>query len=323
MTDEAIQVEAPAPPTSEPARRRSGLLTTLALAVLVIALAVAAGLAYRHLDARRQAQTRFDATARLLAAADAPILRIDQVVRSEVSSATAEAAAKSLEDVKAADALLVQAAAELERLPGRLSKADRAYAEAFAEAVASRRQLLADTTPVLEMDRRASGVIEPARKAWELVASAEKLSDQAIGEFNKHTKAGVQQSTAFSNQAEGLLKTAQSLLATVTAGMPEANMQGFISYTSGKLGLLARSKQIDATWLSGKIADANKLLDGYNTEEKRLADLAKTLAESPTAVIVQAYKTLTEKPTERYFTARDAVRAADQALARIAQERVR
>ena len=312
-----------APATPEPPAPRSGLVRTIALAALIIVLAVVAGLAYRHLDARRQAQARFDATARLLADADEPILRIDTVVRSEVSSATAAAANDALADAEAADATLVEAAAQLESLPERLSEADRAYAEAFAEAVATRRQLLADTKPVLEMDRRAAGVIEPAREAWELVAQAEKLSDQAIAEFNKHTKAGVQKSTALSNQAEGLLKTAQSLLATVTAGMPEADMAPFVSYTSGKLGLLDRSKKIDATWLSGKIADANKLLDSYNAEEKRLAQLAKTLAESPTAVIVEAYKDLTEEPTERYFTARDAVRAADQELARIARERAR
>lgn len=328
MTEETPAAEAPAPEpvapepvAPAPDRPRARLAATIALALLVIALAVAAGVAYRHIQARQQAQARFDATARLIAQADEPILRIDDVVRSEVSSATAAAAEEALEDVLAADALLVQAVAELEGLPPRISDDDLAYAGAFAEAIATRRQLLADTQPVLEMDRRASGVIEPAREAWELVAQAEKLSDQSIAEFNKHTKAGVQQSTALSNQAEGLLTTTQSLLATVTAGMPEAKMDSFISYAGGKLGLLDRSKKIDATWLSGKIADANKLLDAYNTEEKRLAELAKSLPESPTAVIVEAYKALTEEPTERYFTSRDAVRAADQHLARMALER--
>jgi hypothetical protein len=339
MTDETSAVEAPAPDTPEPPapdtpeapapdtpapeRPRSGLGPKIGIAVLIIVLAVGGVLAYRLLQARQQAQARFDATAQLLADADEPILRIDDVVRSEVTSETVAAAEESLEDVQEADELLIEAAAELEQLPDRLSEADIAYAEAFAEAIATRRQLLADTKPVLEMDGRASGVIEPSREAWELVAQAETLSDQAIVEFNKHTKAGVQQSTALSNQAAGLLTTAQSLLATVTAGMPEANMESFVAYVGGKLGLLDRSKQIDATWLSGKIADANKLLDGYNTEEKRLAELAKTLPESPTAVIVEAYKTLTEEPTERYFTSRDAVRAADQELARMALERAR
>ena len=318
MTDESHNVE---PPT--PAPPRSSLVRTIALAALIIALAVAAGLAYRHLDARRQAQATFDATARLIADADEPILRIDAVVRSEVSSATATAADAALEDVGAADATLVEAAARLESLPQRISDADRTYAQAFAEAIATRRQLLADTRPVLETDRRASAVIEPAREAWELVAQAETLSDQAIAQFNKHTKPGVQQSTALSNQAEALLTTARSNLATVTAGLPEADMAPFVDYISGKLGLLTRSKAIDATWLSDKIADANKLLDAYNTEEKRLAELAKALPESPTAVIVEAYKALTEEPTERYFTSRDAVREADQRLARIARERAR
>ena len=320
MTDEPVQ---PQTPTLEPTPGRRHIARPLVAVGLALALAVAGLAAYRTVDARRQVQARFDATALLLAEADGLIQRIDVAVRSEVSSETVGAAKESLADVETADAVLKEAASEIEQLPDRLTEADRTYAEALAEAVASRRQLLADTTPVLEMDRRASGVIEPAREAWELVAEAEKLSDQAIAEFNKHTKEGVQQSTALSIQAEGKLATAQSLLATVTAGMPEANMEAFVIYTNGKLGLLARSKTIDATWLTGKIADANKLLDAYNTEEKRLAEFAKTLPESPTAVIVEAYRTLTEKPTDRYFAARDAVRAADQELARRASDRVR
>lgn len=287
------------------------LLLVLAVVAIVAALAVGGYLALQAINRPKDARARLVEASALLSQAEPGLLAIDGAVRSEVTSALAQGATEALEEIDPTKAKLSEALDEIAGARANLAEEDIALADALQEAIDARMDMLDRARPILETDLRASAVVDPAREAWQLVADAEKLADDAVAQYNKHTKAGVSQSTSLTAQAEGKLTTARSGLATVSAGFSEADMTPFVTYIDAKLKLLASSRKIDSTWLAGKIEDANDLLDAYNAEEKKVIALAAKMPDSPTAVVAAAYETLTETTIKEYFAARDAARAAD------------
>ncbi|MHB8706658.1 MAG: hypothetical protein ACYC77_09100 [Coriobacteriia bacterium] len=294
----------------QPKRSRRGWWM-LAVLVIVTALAVGGYLALQAINRPRDARAKLAEASALLSQAEPGLLAIDGAVRSEVTSALAEGATEALEEIDPTKSTLSDALAEIAAARENLAEEDVQLADALQEAIDSRLDMLDRARPILETDLRASAVVDPAREAWQLVADAEKLADDAVAQYNKHTKAGVQESTKLTTSAETKLTAARSGLATVSAGFSEADMTPFVSYIDAKLKLLASSRKIDSTWLAGKIEDANNLLDAYNAEEKKVIALAAKMPESPTAVVAGAYETLTATTIKDYFAARDAARAAD------------
>ncbi|MCE5202648.1 MAG: hypothetical protein LLG24_00270 [Actinomycetia bacterium] len=295
--------------TATPGRGRAAR----SVLVLLVALAVgaAAYAAVRALDRPRAARARLSQASAMLSEAEPDVLAIDNAVRSEVTSALADSAKAALGKIDPATQALTRALEEVEATRPDLSKDDVELADALEDAIRQRLAMLDHARPILETDRRAARAVGPAAEAWRLVSEAETLSDSAVASYNKHTKASVSQSTSLTAQAEAKLASAKSALATVTAEFPEADMAPFVSYVDAKLKLLARSKKIDATWLAGKIEDANKLLDAYNAEEKKVVAMAKALPGSPTEVLSKAYEKLTAADIAAYFDAREAARSAD------------
>lgn len=294
------------------APRRSGRMWKVLVALVVVAIIGAGGyLVLRALDRPRVAKAQLADAAAMLSQAEPDVLAVDGAVRSEVTTALADAAGDAFELIDPTQATLAEALGKITTARVNLADEDVALADALESAIKARTDMLDQAKIVLATDKRAATVVGPAAEAWQLVADAEKLSQDAVAQYNKHTKAGVSQSTSFTVEAERKLTAARSALGTVTAGFAEADMSPFVTYIDAKLKLLASSKKIDATWLAGKVEDANKLLDAYNAEEKKVIALADKLPESPTAVVAAAYETLTSKAITAYFDARDAARTAD------------
>lgn len=297
------------------APRKSGRVWKVLVVIVVVALVGALGyLALRALDRPRAAKAQLANAAAMLSQAEPDVLAIDSAVRSEVTSALADAATEAYDTIDPTEATLTEALGVIADARADLADEDVALADALESAITSRMDMLDEAKIILATDKRAATVVGPAAEAWQLVADAEKLSDSAVAQYNKHTKAGVSQSTSLTVEAETKLTAGRSALGTVTADFAEADMSPFVAYIDGKLKLLASSKKIDATWLAGKVEDANKLLDAYNAEEKKVIALADKLPESPTAVVAAAYEALTSEAITRYFDARDAARTADAAI---------
>lgn len=299
--------------TEAPKPHKSRKALRIALVLLVIAVVAGAGiLVAGQLSRTSGARGNLNRAIEKLSAAEPAVLQVDNAVRSEITSAIVPAANAAVTSAGTASAQLNQALALLDEAAPGLADGDAALASAVREAVMARKTMLAEATTILEADGRAGTVVDAAHEAWNLAAEAGTLTVSAAAEYNKHTKAGVQASTKLSNDATAKLKTARSLLDTVTAGFPEANMKPYTAYIDARMKLLDSSRKIDSTWLAGKVADANKLLDAYNAEEKKVVAMATALTTTPAGEIANAYETLTKSAIARYFEARDTARAADE-----------
>lgn len=294
----------------KPNRALKITLVLLAMAILVAA-GVFGALELSHMNSARGS---LDLAIEKLSAAEPVVLQIDNAVRSEVTSAVVPAAIDGLAAAEKTIGDLDDALAQLDEAQPGLSDADETVAAAVRDAVIARKAMLAEAQVVLAADSRAGTVVDPAHQAWTLAGEAATLTVNAAAEYNKHTKAGVEGSTKLSNEATAKLKSARSLLETVTAGFPEAEMAPYVSYIDARLKLLDSSRKIDATWLANKIVDANKLLDAYNAEEQKVVNQAKALTTTPAGAIADAYELLTKDAITRYFKARDEARVADEAV---------
>lgn len=283
-----------------------------ALAALLVAVLAAAGaVVYRSANAANLARGELADASGLVSQAEPAVLAIDQAVRSEVTTAATETAAQALEKIDAAQNTLRRAQDTVRRARTRLAERDVPLADALDESIAARLEMLERARPILEADARVARALASATEAWASVVRAEKLAEDAVAAFNKHTEEGVQRSTQLTTEADSLLAEARSLLETVSAGVPEADMAPFVSYVDAKRALLAESRKIDATWLSGKVADANAMLGAYNAKEKQVAEQAKRLPGTPASVLADAYKRIVESDVTAYFEARERARSAD------------
>ncbi len=291
-----------------------GLRAGVIIALLVV-LAVGAVVGWRVLDASRRARGHLAEAERLLAEANVEVIAVDAVVRSDVSTTSPEAYGQARERADRSRALLAEATGEVHRArAGLRTDVDRARADAIEAAITAREALLDQALPILEIARRVRASLDSADEAWSEIIAAESLVDTAVAQFNKHTKAGVEASTKLTTQASGKLERARSLLSTVAAAVPEAELQPFIAYVEARLGLLERSRRIDATWLAGRVEEANALLAAYNEEEKKLVAQAKGLPGTPHAALASAYEAATKDAFAAYFDARESARQADAHL---------
>ncbi len=290
---------------------RSRVWRTLGIVALVLALVAGGVLVYRSLDRTRIARRHVDEAALLLSQAEPSVIAADAAVRSEITTALITTAPEALASADDASRLLTKARAELDSVGAALSDTDRPLAEALSASVDARLTMMSESTAILQVDERAATVLEPARIAWSLAAEAETLTVDATTEYNRHTKAGVEKSTALSKQAATKLASARSLLETVSAGFSEADMGPFLAYIDARVALITQSQKIDSTWLTGKVADANTLLTAYNAQEAKVVKQANALSGTPVSTLAAAYDTLTKEGIGRYFAAREAARAAD------------
>lgn len=314
--DDGVTAEA----TAEAPRKPRKALRIVAVLLAVALVATGGVLVAGQFNRTNRARNDLNAAIERLSAVEPAVLQVDNAVRSEIASSVVPAATDAMTAAEGASKRLDEAVVLLDKAAPGLSNGDATLAAAVRAAVTARQTMLKESLLVLGVDVRAGGVLDSAHSAWTLASEAGTLTVNAAAEYNKHTKAGVEASTKFSNQATEKLKAARSLLETVTAGFPEAKMDPYTTYISARLKLLDSSRKIDATWLAGKVEDANKLLDAYNAEEAKVVSQAKALKTTPAGELANAYETLTKDAITRYFEARDAARVADDRVKAAAVE---
>lgn len=309
--------EPPPTPSRGWTRRRTRMAVAAAIVLAFIALGAGGVAAYDSYARREAARDRLQEGIRTLEAADAIVVEVDLVVQAEVTStleASANAALGKLPEARSglqrANALLVEAGKDLEGSESQL-------ASALADAASARADMMVSAEKVLEANAAAASALGSTEGAWKRMLDAERLADQAVTRFNKHTKAGVTESTKLTGEAEAKVREAKGLFSAAATAMPEAGFDRYAAYADAKLKLLALSKQIDALWLKGKVEDSNKRIGPYNDEEKKVVALAKALPPSPARLVADAYAVRTRDPVAEYLEARERAVEADAAARRV------
>lgn len=312
-TEPPARAAAPTPARSKPRRKRRWLLWSLIMLAVVV-LGVGGFIGYRTLTARGAAESKLAEATKLVEGADQIVLDTDEIVRSEIDATSGEEASRLATDVPDAAAALDRAVGMIDEALPDLSEDGRPQAEALKASAAARLEMLELSLPILAATTKAAGAVGPATEAWTLIVDGEKLSDNAVAEYNKLNKNGVENAKKFSKQAQDKLAAGKAQLKIAMNAFPEADMQPYVDYVDSKLASIALSIKADDAYLANKMSDANSYSDKFNAAEKKLGERAKKLPGPPADVVATTYESLAGTQTDAYFKARDTASEADADL---------
>lgn len=303
---------APAGAPSTPSGRRVKPVVWAVSAIVIVVLAAAGVVAFRHYERIGAARDLITRAESALQGVEDELVLVDAAVQADVSSeiATSSAEASAVvgavrEQAQLASSLAASAVADL-------PEADLAYAAALKESADARVEMMAHAPVILDADYRAAKAIALVDAAVADITAAETMTAQAAAEFNKHTAASVKASSQYTTQAEERFKAARNNFASASAILPEADFDAFVAYLDAKLALAASAKEIDALWLAGKIEESNTKLTAYNKRDAEVVAMAKALPSSVRDPIANAYETITAEARTAYFEARERARAAGE-----------
>lgn len=308
------RTDAPGPVLADAAARalrRPRWPLAVAGVLLLVALVAAGVVGLVHSTRVSRATGKLDSAVSALSAGERTVVAVDAVLQAQITPELETSATAALAALPAARREVGRAVTLITAATPDLAPDDRTYAVALKQAAAARVTMLAQAEPVLAANAQAARALRPARLAWASVASAQRYSDDAVANFNKHTKGGVTISKKRSAAALALLAAARSQLTSASAAFPQADMKPFSSYIAARSALLKRSIAIDTLWLSGKVAQANAALPAYGKQEAAVIAQGRKLPGTPTAAIADAYESRATSATDAYFAARDRARAAD------------
>lgn len=289
-------------------------------ALLVVGLASIASslwLGMRARERRAEADARYERGVRLVEGAEAVLLDLDDVMGAEISSDLAGRIDEVTGVLPEARKGLSDAVAVLESVAPQLEERHAEAARALVSSAKARLRMIGAGERALEANLKASAAIGPARDAWKDVLEGERLADYAVAAYNKHTKDSVQEASRTAVSAGKRFVSAREGFRRAEKVFPQADMGPFVRYCDGKIELLELSRRIDAAWLAGQVADANKLLDRYNKKEKELVGAAGKLPSSETAPLADAFERVAGADSRAYYEARRAASRADALVERL------
>lgn len=292
---------------------RRTLITVVAV-LMVIALGTMAILGYRAVTQKRDATSAVDAAMSAIEDADRLVAEVDVALSSKVGSETVTQAAKATSDAETARARLVDAVDDIRAVIPRLSDAERRRAELLSEAAEARIDMMSEAPAILAVSGKAGAALPKAEAAWAGVIRADRLSERAVADYNKLTRAGVRSSARYNRHAGESLAAARAAFLQAESAFPQSELEVYISYVDARIALNRLSRRSDSAWLAGDIAKANSFIATYNAQDKRVVAQGKTLPSSPSNVIATAYDEVTRTRFDAYYAARERATAADATL---------
>lgn len=315
----APPITPPAPsetPALPPNGRRKGVTVAIVIVavVAIAALGIAGWMYYQTTAAQRVAVEQLEEATALVESADAVVLDLDEIVRSEISSEMTTQVAEVAEAVPGAVEELEEAIVLIDESVDDLPDDEIAYARALRDSASARLDMLAQADPILDANAKAAAALGPATSGWELVLEANALSREAVTEYNKLTRESVTRSAELTRESEAKVREAKDLFSVAATSFPEADLSMYIEYCDAKIAALEISKKADEAFLANQPAQANTLSDQFNAAEKELATTAAELPASPAVPIAAAYQDLAGEATALYFQARAQATEADARL---------
>lgn len=293
-------------------RRRWWLIAGAVAGVALVALLGVVG--YRLFASQVDAARKLDRAAVLVEEADAIVVQVDGVVRSNVTTGLADSAQAASEQVPEGVALLEKAQGLIAVAEEKGTAGDRERAQLLSEATDARLDMLGQAPAILSLNIQAAEALGYARSGWDLVLEADRLSDSAVAAYNKLTKAGVRESSRLNKEAAAKLAEAREQFVKAEAAFPQVDFEAYLDYIDTRIELNELSQQSDEAWLKKKTSKANSIIAQYNALDQKSVAQAQALPPSPEQAIAETYETEAQAATNAYYDARDAATAADKAL---------
>ncbi len=280
------------------------------------ALLVFGVIAYRTWTVTTAASRQLDEAISLVERADEAVVRIDEVVGSEITTSSAEQAEQAQAALGEAQGMLTEAATLCGGALVDLSADQKPKAEALRDAAQARLRMLEHAPTVLDATRKASSALPLATSAWERTIEADRTSKRAVAAYNRLTKAGVLKSRDLNNGVTAELARAREEMESAEKAFPEAPFEQYLAYIDVRIELNEISKASDAAWLKGDVEGANAKIAAYNEKDERAVKQAKTLPDSPAKAVAEAYAAMADAATKAYYAARDEATEADARVRR-------
>ncbi|MFU8890912.1 MAG: hypothetical protein ACNA76_04525, partial [Anaerosomatales bacterium] len=258
--------QAPTPPPGGPRKDLTAVAVVVA-GIALIALAIAGWMYYETTTAQRAAVDKLEDATALVESADAVVLDLDEIVRSEISSELVTRTVEVADAVPGAVNELEEALALIDEALEDLPDDEIAYARALQSSARARLEMLEYAEPILDANRKAASALGPATRGWELILEANDLSRSAVEEYNKLTRESVTRSAELTRESNDKVTQASDLFSQAATGFPEADLSMYVEYAEQKAAALAISMQADEAFLANRPAEANTLGDRFNEAE--------------------------------------------------------
>lgn len=294
--------------------RRDRIVWTSLIVLGVIVTAALLWLGWGVVEGRLSAAKRLDQAMALLKAADSTMLAVDEVIRAEVSPATAARAREVMARIAIARSQLVEAKALVGSDVDRLTDDEQEQAALALAAATADIEMLDSATPLLSATAKAAESKALAEEAWTKTLAADQLARQSISDRNKLTRPDVENAAAANDNAKEGFTAAQGLFGRAHGVFPQAKLDVFVAYVDDRLALIALARKADEAWLAGKTGQANRLIVSYNEKDAAVAASAKKLPSLPADAVAAAYRALAEAPNGEYVKARKKAAEANEAL---------
>ena len=290
-------------------RRLSKLVAVAAIALITGAVAVAGGgYLYHDYQQYQDGIKSLNDTLKLVAETDEAIKGLDDFV-ADPFAAGSRAACKDLKSsLPEIEEKLAQADERARALSVSLRESQGKEAAHQAVATISARNTLVDQGyQIIDAADRAYGAIDQARKAWDVLLSADALARESSELVKDTTPENVQASMAKANESLEAFEEAEASFAESSSLYPAADFAAFSDYIAKRKEALGHALASDEAILA-KDKDA---ATEHNAADAEAAERAKGLPDDPSSPVVDAFEAEVEECEKAYSTARLQAGAAD------------
>lgn len=296
------------------ARRRLSKLVAAAVIVLVIGVVAVAGGGYLYHDYQQYQDgiKSLNDTLKLVAETDEAIKGLDDFV-ADPFAAGSRAACKDLKSsLPEIEEKLAQADERARALSVSLRESQGKEAAHQAVATISARNTLVDQGyQIIDAADRAYGAIDQARKAWDVLLSADALARESSELVKDTTPENVQASMAKANESLEAFEEAEASFAESSSLYPAADFAAFSDYIAKRKEALGHALASDEAILAKDKDAATEHNDAYNAADAEAAERAKGLPDDPSSPVIDAFEAEVEEFEKAYSTARLQAGAAD------------
>lgn len=296
------------------ARRRLSKLVAAAVIVLVIGVVAVAGGGYLYHDYQQYQDgiKSLNDTLKLVAETDEAIKGLDDFVADPFAAGSRAACEDLRSSLPEIEEKLAQADERARSLSVSLRESQGKEAAHQAVATISARNTLVDQGyQIIDAADRAYGAIDQARKAWDVLLSADALARESSELVKDTTPENVQASMTKANEALEAFEEAEASFAEVRSLYPAADFAAFSDYIAKRKEALGHALASDEAILAKDKDAATEHNDAYNAADAEAAERAKGLPDDPSSPVVDAFEAEVEECEKAYSTARLQAGAAD------------
>ena len=296
------------------ARRRLSKLVAVAAIALITGVVAVAGGGYLYHDYQQYQDgiMSLNDTLKLVAETDEAIKGLDDFVSDPFSSGSRAACEDLRSSLPEIEEKLAQADERARALSVSLRESQGKEAAHQAVATISARNTLVDQGyQIIDAADRAYGAIDQARKAWDVLLSADALARESSELVKDTTPENVQTSIAKANESFETFEEAEASFAEARSLYPAADFAAFSDYIAKRKEALGHALASDEAILAKDKDAATEHNDAYNAADAEAAERAKGLPDDPSSPVVDAFEAEVEECEKAYSTARLQAGAAD------------